>query len=284
MRRLLLVLAALVAMSLGACGDDGDDNADTGSGGDTTAPEQSAEAVSVDVKASEYKFEMASEVTGNVFAFDLDNVGKEGHIAVVTKLAAGKTMADLQKGDPTALEMIGGVASVDPGGKGNATFEVEPGSYIMGCFVPAPDGQPHIAKGMAFPFTVKAGEAGAKAELPEADVEVEGKDFSYSSVPTFEEGETTVAFKNSGTQDHEITVVELEAGKTAADIGAFFASPKGPPPFEMLGGVAVKAGASGTTTFDLEKGGNYVFACLIPDPKDQQPHIAKGMSTKVTVT
>jgi plastocyanin len=272
------VAAVLASAFLGACGGDDDKE-------DPTGAKLSTEPVSVEVTASEYKFELSRpSLVGGTFDVRMNNVGKEAHIAVVTKIAAGKTIADVQKGDPAALEMVAGVASVDPGGTGNATFKLAQGSYILGCFIPAPDGQPHIAKGMALPFSVVADGASKVQKLPEADVKVEGKDFSYDEKPSFKAGETTVQFTNKGTQDHEITVIELDPGKTVDDVGAFFAKPSGPPPFKLQGGVAVKVGDTGTTTVTFKKGGNYLFACLIPDQADGQPHIAKGMATKVTVT
>jgi plastocyanin len=285
MKRTALSLVAVLAMvaALGACGsnDDKDTNASTNTTAANADAGKGKEPATIDVTASEYKFAMPAEVTGDAFKVNLKNVGKEVHIAVVTKLAAGKTMADLQGGDIGALEAVAGVASVDPGGSGDAGFQLAPGSYVMGCFVPAPDGQPHIAKGMSFPFTVKAGNGEA---LPKADVALQGKEYTYDKAPTLEAGTSTVSLTNMGTQDHEITVIKLDPGKTVADVGAFLAKPGGPPPFHLQGGVAVKVGTTGTTTVDLEKGGNYVFACLIPDAKDGQPHVTKGMVTKVTVT
>lgn len=271
--RVLTVLVALVATAFGACGGGGDGDA---------AGERPPKAVNIQVGASEYRFEMATEVSGTIFNVNMDNLGMEAHIAVVTKVAAGKTMEDVKKGDPAALEMVGGVATVDPGQRGTATFEIPPGSYIMACFIPAPDGQPHIAKGMSLPFTIKPAETQAK--LPDASVELDGKEFSYSTNPSVKAGENVVRFNNKGKQDHEITVAELEPGKTVADIGAFFANPSGPPPFKMFGGVAVRPGESGTTKVDFKAGGNYLFACFIPDEADGQPNITKGMAAKVTVT
>ena len=271
---LALLIAVLAATALGACSDDepivqsvGDD-----------------EPTKIAVEAKEYEFTFPAEVTANVVDVELKNTGREAHMAGVAELADGKTMADVQKGDESALAFVAGVPTVDPGGAGNATFEIQPGSYLMVCFIPAPDGQPHLAKGMIQPFTVKA--SNDDADLPKADVSVEAKDFSYSPTPKVKAGETTVRLTNTGPQAHEITVVELEAGKTAADIGAFFANPNpaGPPPFSFRGGVAVKIGASGTTTVDFAKGGNYAFVCFIPDAADGQPHLAKGMVTTVEVT
>jgi len=276
MRRplLALLIAALAAMGLGACSDDepvvqavGDDK-----------------PTKVAVEAKEYAFTMPAEITADVVELQVENTGKEAHMAGVTKLAGGKTMADLQKGDPSALSFVAGVPSMDAGLTGNATFEIQAGDYLMVCFLPGPDGQPNLAKGMIQPFTVKA--SPDDADLPTADLRLEAKDFSYSPapVPKVKAGETTVRLTNVGPQDHEITVVELQPGKTPADIGAFFANPVGPPPFSFQGGIAVRIGASGTTTVDFDKGGNYAFVCLIPDPADGQLHLAKGMVATVTVT
>ena len=41
-----------------------------------------------------------------------------------------------------------------PGEEAVLTADVTAGNWVMVCFLPAPDGQPHFAKGMAVPFTV----------------------------------------------------------------------------------------------------------------------------------
>ena len=84
----------------------------------------------------------------------------ETHEASIVKLATGKTVADLvswakhhEQGQPP----ITGAGFGALGGHRQAWFTVgrlQPGSYAVVCFVPGPDGVPHVAMGMAAGFTV----------------------------------------------------------------------------------------------------------------------------------
>jgi hypothetical protein len=57
-----------------------------------------------------------------------------------------------------------------------------------------------------------------------------------------------------------------------------------PPPMTPVGGTqAIFPGTSQLLQLDLEPG-EYVVVCEVPSPGDGQPHHAKGMVRRVTVT
>ena len=89
---------------------------------------------------------------------------------------------------------------------------LQPGNYAMVCFVPGPDGIPHIAKGMARPLTVTAG-AGATAAEPEADVVMKLVDYDFELSKPIPAGRHTIRIDNAGPQEHEVVIVKLDAGK-----------------------------------------------------------------------
>jgi uncharacterized cupredoxin-like copper-binding protein len=221
----------------------------------------------------------------------MKNVGKELHIAALSKINPGKTFADatkdLQSPTPPAAPAsteLGGIASTSPGLSGNVTVELEPGTYYFACFIPSADGAPHVAKGMIQPFEVTDSKA-APAAAEAAAGKVVAKDFSYTTDYKAKAGEQVIELTNNGGQGHEITLVEFAAGKGPADLQAYFAKPEGPPPATFYGGPAVAKGASATwRTPALVAGKSYLFMCLIPDPADGVPHAAKGMVLPIQVT
>jgi hypothetical protein len=94
---------------------------------------------------------------------------------------------------------------------------------------------------------------------------------------------------NDGPQGHELSVVRVAPGRTAAEIQQFFsvpptgAPPTGPPPFSAWeGGInALSKDLSGVATLDLPAG-EYAAICLVPDPASGIPHTALGMVTGFT--
>jgi hypothetical protein len=83
------------------------------------------------------------------------NDGKLAHVMVLLQAAPGLTSEG-------AFEMFdsGGVAAVygsyvaRPGEDEVLTVDLVPGNYMMVCYLPTADGTPHLAMGMAEPFTV----------------------------------------------------------------------------------------------------------------------------------
>lgn len=286
MRRLFAVTALLAAV-LAGCGDDGDpDAAPEEDSTEQSSSQDAGDITRVELTAKDFSFDVDDSIVGGVVEFDYTNAGAEPHFAGLVKMAPGKTIDDLKNffGGPPAgpppFEEIGGLPTTDPGASGNQTLDLEPGDYAFFCAIPSPDGVPHVAKGMVQPLTVTEPDAGADAELPEADVSMTGQDFAYGTLPTFEAGESTVEFKNQGQQLHEINLVELKGDTTVDEFLGWLASPAGPPPGRLLAGAAINPGASTTTRLDLQADKRYAFICAIPDPADGKPHFTKGMKTE----
>lgn len=284
--RKMVVLVLAVGLLAGACGD-GDDG---GSGGDERSGGAIVEAT-LAVKTSDYSFDVPASVEAGPTLATIENAaGGEAHQAQFFKLNPGKTleelMAPLGKEDiPGALAVgafAGGVGITDPGttSEANAIVPLTEGTWVLLCFVPSPDGTPHIAKGMVRELTVTAGE---EASLPESDGEIGLEEFGFE-VPEGFTGHGTFTVTNNGQQPHELAVVRLGAGKTAADVSAFLQKPGGPPPYASIGGVqALLPTSSQQVTLDLAAG-EYAFLCYIPDVADGTPHVAKGMITGVTIS
>jgi uncharacterized cupredoxin-like copper-binding protein len=288
MRRTGAALAAVAIMTglLGACGDDKPEAAPPEES--TTAPRAPRTAKPVAITAKEYAFEIGPTIEGGLVEISFTNSGAEPHFAGLAKVAEGKTFddakavltappSDTPPSGPPPFEEFAGAATVNPGRKGNATFNLPAGTYALFCALPAPDGVPHANKGMIQPLTVTEGIAGA---LPESATAMTASDFALAGAPPAMAGPAVVAIRNPGKQLHEVNLVELMPDKKIEDVVGWFKKPAGPPPMIFLSGVAVKPGEEGTTEFELEPGPTYAFICAVPDALgDFAPHVIKGMYT-----
>ena len=242
------------------------------------------------IGASEYAFDAPASIEGGPIEVTFTNIGKEPHFVGFAKAAPGKSFADVRAaltaapptaappGGPPPFEPFAGVPAVDAGLQGNMVLNLAAGTYALFCSIPAPDGAPHVAKGMVRELTVSAGPLGA---LPGATQTVKATDFSFAATTAdLVAGTQVVKLRNEGRQLHEINLVELAGGKDTDDAVAWVARPNGPPPYRSLGGVAVRPGEEATTELDLRAGKTYAFICVIPDLLgDRAPHAVKGMIT-----
>lgn len=81
------------------------------------------------------------------------------HEVAIFRLLPGKTMQDLMQWGATyqgalPANVVGGTAAAVTGITQRITVDFTPGEYVLICFVPAPDGKPHIMHGMVGTFTV----------------------------------------------------------------------------------------------------------------------------------
>ena len=244
----------------------------------------------VTVHAKDYSFTAPKSVKAGITTFRLVNDGKEMHHLQLIKLDKGKTMADLaaalkKPGPPPAwMTEVGGPNPALPGATVEATLALEPGSYAMVCFVPSPGSPtPHVMKGMMGEFTVTPG-ASSATEVP-ADATLHLADYGFSIDKPLVAGHRVLKVVNDAKQDHEVVIVELAPGKTAADVGNWVEKDlmKGPPPGKPIGGLAGIANGH-TATFPLDlKPGKYGLICFLPDVKDGKTHFLHGMTKDILV-
>ena len=98
--------------------------------------------------------------TAGTHVIHVINDGPQLHEAQLIRLAEGKTAQDFlaseapgYTGEP-AGRPLGGAGAFGVGLDGYWTVTLEPGNYLLVCFVPGPDGTPHILQGMLEEFTV----------------------------------------------------------------------------------------------------------------------------------
>lgn len=274
-----------------------------------TACESPAPSIpEIHLAASDFAFSLPDTVAGGLIRFHFTNDGQEDHHAQFIRLNDGVTHAQFDSVYNAVMEAVptegegaymrlldfaavaGGPALTAPGGQAAVTLDLAPGEYILLCFIPSPDGIPHLAKGMRRRLTV-ADPPAAAPEPPIAAGRVDMADFAFSELPAMDSGPVVLEVTNSGQEPHEMVVMRLE-GVTLEQAMAMMmappppegAAPAGPPPFRFVGGMqGLMPGQRGWVTLDLPPG-EYALLCFISSPANEgRPHFALGMARSFTV-
>ncbi len=129
------------------------------------APETTENSVTVGLQAatdeSEYAFALtpASIPAQPAVIIHLFNIGEMEHEAVIFQTPEDFDPISLLEAEgpedlPEGVEFIG-AGFVPVGGTTDLLLvDLEPGTYTIYCFIPAPDGEPHAAKGMITQLTI----------------------------------------------------------------------------------------------------------------------------------
>lgn len=247
-----------------------------------------ANPTQITVTAREYSFEAPSSVPAGYVSLRLVNRGREGHHAQLIKLAPGKTFADVQLAleaggpPPSWVTLVGGPGAADPGGEADATTYMPAGQYVLLCFVPAADGKPHVAHGMIRPLTVTARKR-VTGTAPRPDVSIRLVDYGFDMKLPIRAGRRTFEVWTDAPQPHEVILVRLNPGVTAAQFLQAVIAPTGPPPGSFLGGVSgLSSRERAYFTANLQRG-TYTLVCFVADHKDGRPHILHGMVREITI-
>lgn len=241
------------------------------------------------VTASDYAFQAPAEVPAGLTAIRLVNHGPSLHHIQLLKFEEGKTLDDFltaMKGHgpmPAWARYAGGPAPPEVGKTTTSIERLEPGNYGLICFIPSPDGMPHVMKGMSRPLQV-VGPIGPAASEPEADIVIRLVDYDFELSRPLTAGKHTVRVENAGPQPHEIAIVRLSDGKKPLDYTAWGMKQVGPPPGTSHGGVSgIMPGAYSLIEVDLPPG-EYGLLCFLPDKKDGKPHFVHGMAKQAKVS
>lgn len=290
---ILKVLAtALLAGSTLVCGP-----ADQGR---EPAPEPAAPAAAeepaapvVEVTTKDYGFYGPSEIPSGWTTFRMTNEGEETHFLVLWLLPEDRSFDEYadQVAQPFAelllryrggemekeefLETLGGrlpewfqPAALGRGGPGflasgrtvETTVRLEPGTYVMECYMMSPEGKIHGKEGMLRPLTVSAEDSGGSP--PEAGVEVTLSNYEIDARGELAPGENTVrvtvAEQPEGLLGHDLHLVRLDEDTDLEAVVRWMDwvdALQSPAPAEFVGGAEqVPAGHTTYFTVDLEPG------------------------------
>lgn len=280
-------LFGLVLLGLGACGGDAPP-------ADGEAPSSMAIPAPREVRftATDFAFDGPDVIEGGTVTMVLDNQGETWHHLQLVKLPDGMTAADFQEGmagmqpgspPPPWLNEAGGVNPPTPGEPARVTMLVEPGEYVVLCFVDTPDKVPHVMKGMIRPLTVRESREPA-VSLPGSDVTLTLVDyaFSFSAPPTADT--RVIRVEVEAEQAHEVAFFRLNEGKTMDDVAAWGATYEGEPPMTPVGGVpGMRQGQVADVHVQFTPG-QYVALCFLPDATDGKLHTEHGMVLPFTIS
>jgi hypothetical protein len=250
----------------------------------------------VDVAAGEFFFRAPDSIPAGLTTFRLRQIGlvhqrvmaggaardsmaldpRDGtrglHMLWLVRLDRGKTAADLhraaQAGERRTAwsQDLGGPGFAMPPGTSNATLVLEPGNYVIACFVGSAREDRkrfHLLNGMFRALTVVPTTTSVAA-LPAPDVVVRvSADNSLQYSAPILAGRRVLRVENMGPKHYEFSVRRVLPGRTTAEALAWrpVDSPRTPPPFEPVGGLSdVPAGGSLITTITFEPGDYFVAA------------------------
>jgi hypothetical protein len=203
-------------------------------------PEAVAAPRVLTIQAMDYAFRAPSSVPAGVTTIRLVNRGTQLHHVQLNRLEGGRSVQDMLRewkpGVPLPIFMTGdGGPTAALGGQTlEGTVVLRPGRYALICWVPAPDGQLHVHKGMFTQLEVTGVEPGTPAvpALPRADVSITMLDYGYH-LPRMRAGRQVIRVFNAGPQAHELVMVRLAPG--AQRTGTRPSGPSGDRPGQPLG-------------------------------------------------
>lgn len=222
----------------------------------------------------------------------LHNVGTVPHQVQLVRLHRGVTAAAYRaalsatKGGAALVlaDATGGSGAVDPGGRQTTYMNLRAGQYVALCFLAGGDGgAPHFEHGMFASIEVRGHD---EREVPRGHVLGTVRAFTMGErmgfhMPAVVDGDGLYRFTNTAMMDsHELALLKLAPGRTAADFLAWAThGMAGPPPVtgSFGGGQALAPGGELWLRLQLPRG-NYVAVCFVPDEAAPHlPHAALGM-------
>jgi hypothetical protein len=172
---------------------------------------------------------------------------------------------------------VGGIGLLGPKSAGDFTMKLDPGYYVVECYVKMPNGMFHVTMGMVTELVVT--EEVSPTQAPEADVQITLSGESGITIGgEISEGETVFSlfFEDQKPHEnfvgHDINLVKVAEGAdlTVLEKWLDWSRPKGlispaPEGFSFLGGINdMPGGNTGYFKADLSPG-NYVLVSEVPN-------------------
>jgi hypothetical protein len=235
-------------------------------------PVGAASSNGLTVKASEYVYKLSGSPKSGWTQITFDNVGTEYHMMAVQPLKKGVTKQQLKAAivanDDKAFAKIAGKGQVagvpqflSPGQKTAVVTKLAAGHYGILCFIPAPDGSPHVAHGMFTVFDVSSAKSGMK---PPKDgvVDVTLTDQAVTLPSSGLPAHGWAKVDNTSSVSRDLTLARFATGATFDQANTYFNTffesgkpPAGDAPATIAAGVSgVPSGGLAYLELDLDKG------------------------------
>ena len=190
----------------------------------------------------------------------------------------------------TQVVFSGGTGLISPGKTAVTTVKLDPGYYIMECYVRMPDGAFHTSMGMAKELIVKADDSGMMPPEYNMQIDIRGQSgISWNGQPKAGKTVFRVEFVDQMVHEnfvgHDVNLVRMEEGADLEALEAWinWATPTGlmsstlPEGYTFLGGTN-DAPEGSILYFEAElTPGTYVLISEVPNAKE------KGMLKTFTV-
>lgn len=248
----------------------------------------------VEVTARDYAFEVAAEIPSGWTTFRMSNEGNEHHFFVLSRLPEGKTIADygadvgmafgvawdslrtgaMDKAEAGQLlgrllpqwygsvKVMGGVGLLAPGRVAQTSLNLEPGNYVMECYMKAPDRVFHSVLGMVRALTVTEDSSGAGAPVADMTITLSNHEIVVEGEPTA--GRHTVAVRFLEHPEiglgNDVHLARLTGEQSLGDVASWMDwmeidGLEAPAPAEFLGGAQeMPVGYTAYFDVDLEPG------------------------------
>jgi len=260
----------------------------------------------VEVVTNAMDFQMVKSIPSGWTTFKYRNQSTDTHFLILEKYPEGKSISDAEKeiapvfqsamdsinaGKIEAgmaefgnlpewfqeVEILGGTGLIAPGKIAQTTVNMEPGIYIIECYVKMNNGMFHSAMGMVAELRVTSNNNGKEPPVPTSEINIsstkgiEFKNELQTGRQTFKVNFIDqIAYANF--VGHDVHLVKLSPGADIKTLEKWmnWLDPKGlispmPKGFEFMGGIQdMPAGNSGYFTVTLDEG-KYVFISEIPE-------------------
>ncbi len=260
----------------------------------TPAVATSPSPLVVEVVAEDYAFDAPAAIPSGWTTIRFRNAGQESHMILLTRLPEGKTIEDYERdlsslfsraweavrddgvAQDQALGMIfgslpewfpqvqfvGGPGLAAPGRASEVTMELEPGNYVLECYMKTEDGKIHYMEGMIRPLVVT--EARSDAAPPSADIRITLSNTGLEIGGNLTPGRRTVAVHAAENPEqgfgHSVHLARLNPGVEVDDVVRWMnwfdlRGLRTPAPAEFVGGLhPLPTGKTAYFAVNLEPG------------------------------
>ncbi|APY12492.1 hypothetical protein BWZ22_15260 [Seonamhaeicola sp. S2-3] len=264
----------------------------------------------IDIITRGMEFQSVDTIPSGWNTFKYQNLSNETHFFLLDKYPEGKTVANtltdvapvfaegmdlINQGKPEEgfaafgklpawfgdIVFSGGSGLIAPKHTAVTTVKLEPGYYIMECYVKMPNGKFHTLMGMAKPIIVTQEDSGNTPPEPTVNIVVSNSEgIVYDKDITKGKQVFSVFYKEQNHHEnfmqHDVNLVRLEgdASEDALEAWMDWSDPKGlitpvPNGITFLGGVnEMPAGSTGYFYADL-KPGKYALISEVPNTKSK---------------